>query len=692
MSTTAPTSNESSGLIPILNWFDTPAKQSINAVFAGLNRGVEALDLFNRFRSAQFQIVKSQVSAVKILGMSAPIPLASIYSPAYFSTTISNRLFREEWLKANNIEELQRRRTEEREKSLILGDEVVEKYQYVVVLGGPGSGKTTFIRHIALAYADSKVFNNTKLKASLLPIFVALPSFAKSTASLFDYFSKPLVERTKPFARAYLERALDKGLVVVLLDSLDEVAVPERKRVLEAIQTLRQRFSKAKIILTCRTADYEGGLEQFHECEIARLSPSAVNKIIRAWFRDAQEKGNQLIRLLRGDRGVNSLTETPLLLSLLCIQFKHDLILPKRKTELYRRCVDTLLREWDTSRQFRRDSIYSELTDERKERIFEHVAGAFFEDRVKLVFPERELVQKLGKYIPRYNLNSSHARGILGEIEKHHGILEKVAVDMYAFCHTSFQEYFVARDLLARRVELERIKASFEDDNWSSVIEFISAMHEDPEPMLNFLIEHSEMNKLKNYPAMARRTKVLWLIYRCMSAGASVTPKFAKKLYEHLFRSQVEMGRIYRGGGVFPIAVLERDGVRHSFFYFNRRPTLSAALQPYRMLSNEMILAPLEGYAETVLENIGTLDLLLSKEADTFARKALKLCLLIPIVPVRQKEVKGALEQIMDPPKKSEQSGLNRFIQESLEMIEERARSNKSATLLSRAISSSTGA
>lgn len=666
---------ESGSPIPIFNWFDEPAKQSVNSVFAGINEGVEALDLLRRFRKAQFQAVKFQVSMVKILGMSTPVALQGIYSPAHVSTTISRRLFRTEWLNARSVGDIQRALQDSKSKSVTTAEEFVEAHQHVVILGGPGSGKTTFIKHLALAYTDRDVFKTTKLKTSFLPIFLSLPHFAKTADELFDFIVKPLVQRTNQYAKAYLTRALEKGLACVLLDSLDEVPVSDRKKVLDGITQFTQRFPEARVVITCRTADYEGWLEQFHEAELSRLSSTAVHKIINAWFRHDSSKGQQLSRVLKADRGVNSLTETPLLLGLLCIQFKNDLMLPKRKAELYRRCVDTLLREWDTSRQFRRDTAYSDLTDERKERLFQHIAGHFFLQGVRLVFKKHELIDAIASYIPRFGMKPDQSAGILNEVERHHGIVEQIAAEMYGFTHTSFQEYFVARDLLARRLEMEYLKRHVDDDNWSTVIEFMAAMHENPEAMLRFLMDQSNMAKYKNYPAMARRTKILWMIYRCMCAGATVTPEFARTVYLHIAQSQLEMARIYAGGGVYPIATLAEDGVKHSYYFFNRRHTLSAALQPYRMLSNEMILAPIDAYAKIVLENLTAITNAFEDPGRPYAKKALSLCLIVPLAPCRAKEVESLLIALKDPanPKSAVgESFLNRMINESLEALRTR--------------------
>lgn len=95
--------NEGSGVsIPILGWFDEPAKKVIASVFDGLVKGTEARDIFHKYRNNHFARLKADLEQVKILGMSQPIRLAEIYSPSMVSTTIFGRLFEQDWLSAEH--------------------------------------------------------------------------------------------------------------------------------------------------------------------------------------------------------------------------------------------------------------------------------------------------------------------------------------------------------------------------------------------------------------------------------------------------------------------------------------------------------------------------------------------------------------------------------------------------------------
>ena len=460
---------------------------------------------------------------------------------------------------------------------------------------------------------------------------------------------------------------MKSGSATLALDSLDEVQPSIRKDVLERIRDTSAGYPACQIVVSCRTADYEPISENFHEVEIERLTDKAIDKIVKAWFKDDRRRGQELLRHLKHDKSVLSLCETPLLLCLLCIQYRHDLALPNRKTELFRRCVDAFLRDWDASRGFRRDTAYSSLSDDRKERIFEKVAGNAVRGGVRYTLPEEEVIRCIENCCDLFalqgELGSDLGKGILKEIEAHHGILERYSVDSYMFSHPSFQEYFAARNLLSERCELEVVRKNFDNDGWAGIIEFAVALHGDPTALLKYLAKKSEMESVKNFPPMARRTQTLLLLYRCLSSGVSIRNRVREELYERIVAAQIHMSTTFRRGGVFPVAALVKDGVRHSYLYYRRRRTLGAALRPLRRLANEIRLAPSEMYADIVLRRVRDISLEGTPHAE-LEGVAATLCLVVPIASARPGDVKEILKGL-----ETKDGFLSDLVNESLQVM-----------------------
>lgn len=597
--------------VPVIDWIGEPVKKSVNSVFKGINEKVEAFDLFNKYRNVHFQMLKDVVGKVKILGMTSPISLADLYYPAQVSTDIRRRLYQPEWVA--NQEEYSKK-NEARKARAVDASSYIEQKQRVVVLGGPGAGKTTFLKFLAVAYSNKNVFDSTKLKKSKLPFFLALPDLAKADEEIFDALTKNIVSREGEYAALFAKRSMEKGIAIILLDSLDEVPDARKGAIIDRIKRFTATFPDAKVVVSCRAADYKEVLESFDEVELVRLSIEAARKIVRSWFKEAPDRSDRLISVIDSDSSIANLTETPLLLSLLCIQFKHDLTLPRRKVEVYKRCVETLLREWDTTRGFRRETAYESLSDLHKERLFEHLAGEGTAKENVYVFHQEDIWGIAASYVERLGISKDEARNVVNEIERHHGIIERHSVESYCFSHSSIQDYFVAGNVIGKRIELDFIKRNIENDSVSSVIEFICGLHHDPVDIFDFMIKKISLKDLKNFPAIERRAKLLFLLYRCLSVGPTLSPPVVSKINSHIVSSLHAFVQLMGQNGVFPLCTFGDGGVRHPYFHVGqRRPSLHAALLPYRRLSNEIFSRPVESF---VNEAFRSCDLMLNVKDD----------------------------------------------------------------------------
>lgn len=620
-----------------------PVGKSTNSVFDTLNKKTEALDILNKYKTANEELVRASVENIQILGMTEPVKLADMYSTTRVSTTIHRRLFETEWTKVKSKSIVV---NNSKNKTTQRADEFIENHNRIVVLAGPGSGKTTLLKYTALSYIDSELFSKSALNIKKVPFFVSLPELVNTEFNIGEYLSDRIKLKTHEYSSYYIHRTLDKGRGAILLDSLDEVPLSKRQLAYERISQISKLYPKSKIIITCRVADYDRTLEGFYEVEISRLTKKSINKIIKAWFKGKPKKANELINHLKVDDDVLSLTETPLLLSLLCIQYANDLNIPNRKTELYSRCIDALLRLWDTSRGFRRGSAFSSLTDDRKEKLFSDVAFYFSCHKGgQYIFPEDETIGVIGDFVERFGLSRALSLEILTEIESHHGILEKYSAESYTFSHVSFQEYFVACALVSKHVELQYVKSNVSNTRAASIIIFMVALMDDPTPILKFIMDKSNLKGIKTYPAMSSRTEILNLLYRCMNSGVSIIPKLRKEIYMHIATSQIEISKIYREAKTFPIARLEDDGVSHTFFYMEKtRRTLGAALISYRKLANEILLSPNEKYAEIAIDVVSEIP----HSNHDFLNLCVKGCMLVPLAGAKPLEVLKQLEEIND--------------------------------------------
>ncbi|NCC33483.1 MAG: hypothetical protein EOM24_15920, partial [Chloroflexia bacterium] len=148
----------------------------------------------------------------------------------------------------------------------------------LVLLGGPGSGKSTALRYLSYRLAIAGLDQQINLADSLigwtagrlLPVFASLLPLAKRFATnpsnhgaaqdLWD----DLVEHLQPRGAnaglaAAVHEELEAGRVILLLDGLDEIAGDEsRRKVVRAIQSFASRYTACRMVISCRSRAYEG--------------------------------------------------------------------------------------------------------------------------------------------------------------------------------------------------------------------------------------------------------------------------------------------------------------------------------------------------------------------------------------------------------------------------------------------------
>lgn len=138
-------------------------------------------------------------------------------------------------------------------------DETIAALQQVVLLGSPGSGKTTTLRWLAYRYAEQALEDPD----APLPILVALGGWA-TDKPLVDYVAQSFGNLETRLGQ-YVSNSGSRG-IVLLLDALNEMPrthVPEIRRLL-----WRAPFP---FVVSCRTLDYQNDLQDLENLSVVRI-------------------------------------------------------------------------------------------------------------------------------------------------------------------------------------------------------------------------------------------------------------------------------------------------------------------------------------------------------------------------------------------------------------------------------------
>jgi formylglycine-generating enzyme required for sulfatase activity len=401
--------------------------------------------------------------------------------------------------------------------------ELIRHYPALVLLGDPGSGKTTVLRHLALGFAHARLNAEQPEIAALdpelawagalpLPILVQLRRFADDLRSpptdagpLLDHIERVLSnDRLKALA-GHLQSRLEDGAVLLLLDGLDEVADDTRRAwVAQAATLFQSRFPGSRVVLTSRTYAYREPCLLPAPFQVATLQPldlAAQNDFIARWYRaalltgseltqgeqdeHAQRRAHELTDALDRRARLREVSASPLLLTMIALLHLNGLGLPQQRAELYQACLLLLLEQWE---QRRADGGPAGLATALGLPDRLTTTG----ERLALIQPIAYQLQTLGREEARHaevrqwlldrfldlaGDDGKRAKALidtfLAFLEGRSGLLiARDLKDRYAFPHKTFQEYLAARELIYQGAA-EALKQALEhrhDPTWREVI------------------------------------------------------------------------------------------------------------------------------------------------------------------------------------------------------------------------------
>jgi formylglycine-generating enzyme required for sulfatase activity len=378
----------------------------------------------------------------------------------------------------------------------------------VVLLGSPGSGKSTGLRHLTVYIATALLSGKKTLR---IPFFCPLGPVAEDLGddprqdrdTLVAALLRPVLGAgaLREGLRAQVVTAITNGNAFLLFDGLDEVpGVPEptaagmlsrRERIADAIRAFAREVGSAPVVVTCRTRPYEQDASwQLREgWAVRRLQPFAFGQIrafITRWYaatcRDGQgryqsaeaaERAKRLIALLgQPDRQtLRDLAATPLLLTMLVLLDYNNTRMPEKRVDVYEELVKLLLDRWE--------GVRSSDVDRRPQRIGERLGLkhltvddlrpalhelAFTAHRQQVdgrgVLTGALLRETLDAFFAR-KLNPANPKAVLAEaahpreklmrlLLEESGLLLEEADETYVLPHLTFEEYLAACHLAGR--------------------------------------------------------------------------------------------------------------------------------------------------------------------------------------------------------------------------------------------------
>lgn len=442
-------------------------------------------------------------------------------------------------------------------------------FRQMAILAWGGSGKTTMLKHVAYCYGSNQLPRNAP-KQKYIPFLLLLRKHRGITAQanaptlpeIIATFHVPALPDADdlPIEASWVEKILQNGRAIVMLDGFDEVPKDQRPAVAAWINQQMGRYSKSVFIVTARPKAYQEQHERVSDPAqrlelpmslwVQNFNESQRREFVEKWYfcqekmanagrntpdvRDtAKQEAADLLQQIESRQELQDLAKNPLLLNMM-VNFHRRNVgakIPQRRVELYGEICQLQIKDRIQARQ-----LETLLTQCEALTILQQVALTMQMQRLERI--EREaLLAELDRILQQEGEAIDRAE-FLEQVVQISELLVRQEEE-YEFAHLSFQEYLAASYLV--KTEQETLLYGYlEDDKWKPTILLYVALVKNPTTLLEQAMQQGaialadqclrELPKTKRLPpALAEKLAAL---------TETITDARYQKLEEYLKNGQ----------------------------------------------------------------------------------------------------------------------------------------------------------
>jgi HEAT repeat protein/3',5'-cyclic AMP phosphodiesterase CpdA len=306
--------------------------------------------------------------------------------------------------------------------------------EQVLLVGRPGSGKSTALQRLVLDEAEK----TQRGEQATIPVLVALRHYDENE-SVIDW-----IRRSLRIHAAFLENPEIDGLLrekgfLLLFDGINELPSQKAR---QNLTNFRRENPGTPMIFTTRDLGVGGDLEIGKKLEMQPLNETQMREFVKRYL---PEQGEEMLRQLGGR--LQEFGETPLLLWMLCSLFKTTGKVPPNLALVFRQFCQGY---YDKLKQ---DVPISDESRRWCPLILQQLAWKMTQGReateLQVAISQSEAEEILTEYLQAEKFDQPRNRAMkwLGDLCNHH-LLQLGANHQIQFLHQLIQEYFTAEYLL----------------------------------------------------------------------------------------------------------------------------------------------------------------------------------------------------------------------------------------------------
>ena len=401
-------------------------------------------------------------------------------------------------------------------------------HKHLVILGDPGSGKSSLLRYLAVKWSQQDSNHN-------IPLLIELRHYMRSvqgqeSKSFLDFIHHGS-QWVGHLNQLELLNWLEEGKVILLLDGLDEIVDRQlRDTVMKQIHTFTLQFPKNIILITSRVHDYGSAIQElshagFIHYKLEDLDRHQIQDFLERWHEatyghgvDKINKHDRLLQAIGNSKAIQELAANPLLLTLMAILNRAQ-ELPRDRAHLYEKASEVLLHQWDVEAKLLQDPKLKnypvEISFRDKRAMLRRVAFSMQNNSQGLAGNSitysalHECLRSYLETVKQAHNAPSIADVMIEQLRERNFAICFLGDDQYGFVHRTFLEYYCASELRYRFEQQRSLDFSdlrdevfgmhWQDQDWHEVLRLICGMIEPifAAQLIEYLVFRSEKEEIQ---------------------------------------------------------------------------------------------------------------------------------------------------------------------------------------------------